>query len=105
MLTQVAKTVENQKLAAAALELRMFQMPGIRMRDENGIQTHLQRRIDVAARAIPDHPAVGLDDFELLDHSLVYRGIFFQHDFNRIEMRLQPRALDFRGLLWLVLPC
>src|ERR1700722_15596841 len=89
MLAQIAKTREDQQFPCAALQLGMLQVPCIRVRNENGVEPRLQRRIDVAARAIPHHPAVRFHDLELLHHPFVNTHVLFQHDFNRIEIRLQ----------------
>src|SRR5579862_8068268 len=58
MFQQVAKLGNDHQLAGAALQLVVFQNPGRGMRNEDGVQPRLQRRIDVAARAVADHPPV-----------------------------------------------
>src|ERR1700674_3223663 len=99
MSAQLTKTLENQKLSCSTFELGFFELPCSMVRNENGIQACVKRRIDVAARAIADHPAVRFYDFELLDHAVVGGGLFFEHNFNCIEIRLQAGALHFCSLL------
>ena len=71
----------------------------IRDRNEYRAQPGVKRRIDVAARAVAHHPAVRFHNLKLFDHAFVQAWVFFQHDFDGVEIRLQAGALDFRSLL------
>ena len=72
------------------------------MGNEHGVEPDLQCRVDVTARAISNHPAVGLHNFELLDHSRVSVRVLFDHDFDRVEIGKQAGPLNFRHLLRLL---
>src|SRR4029077_3189265 len=69
------------------------------MGNKNSIQARLERRINVAQRAVAHHPAVRLYDLELLHHAVVGARLLFQYDFNRVEVRLQARAFHLGGWL------
>src|SRR5439155_1659631 len=69
------------------------------VRNVAGVQTDLHGRVDVAARALADHPAVGLHDFVLVHQPAIGLRIFFGHDLDELEQALQPGALDLGGLL------
>src|SRR5271163_1162817 len=99
MRPHLSKTRENNKFPAAAFELALLERPGGRMRNKHSAQPGLQSGINVTPRTVPHHPTVRFDDFELLHHALVRTRILFQHDFDRIEVRLESRALHFACLL------
>ena len=68
------------------------------------IQPRLHCRIDVAARAVADHPSVGLYNFVLVHQGSICLGIFLRYNFNRLEKSLQSRSFDFCSLFgWLAL--
>src|ERR1700722_14184772 len=86
MAAKIAKRREDEQFSGAAFEFRLLEFPGGGMRNENGVESHLQGGIDVAARAVADHPPVRLHNFELADHAVVCAGVFLDHDFDRIEI-------------------
>ena len=77
----------------------MLELPGVLMRDVDGVEADLHGGIDVAARAVADHPGVVFYDFVFVDEKVVGLGIFFADDFDEFEKSLEAGALDFRGLL------
>src|ERR1700693_920886 len=99
MLMKLSKAIEDQKFSAPALDLAFFQFPGSRMWDEYRAKASMHRRVDIAARAIAHHPTVRFHNFELVDHAFVQTGIFFQHDFDGVKIRLQAGTLHLSGLL------
>ncbi len=66
--------------------------------DVDGVKTNLHGRIDIAARAVADHPSVGLHDFVFANQSAIGFKIFFRHNFYKFKKSLQPGPLDFRRL-------
>src|SRR5882724_871786 len=69
------------------------------MRDVNGIQPDLHGRVDVAARAVADHPAVSFHNLVLVNQAPVRLRIFLRYDLDGFKKSLQAGTLDFRGLL------
>src|SRR6202050_1873849 len=99
MASQFTKAGKNQKLSRAALQLAFFKLPGGRVRNEYRAQSGMKGGVDIAARAVAHHPAVRFHNFKLFDHAFVQAWVFFQHDFDGVEIRLQTGALDFCSLL------
>src|ERR1700728_613477 len=94
-----AEAVQDQKFSRTALDFAFFQFPGSRMRNEHSAQAGMHSRVDVAARTVAHHPAMRFHDFELFDHAFVQAGIFFQHDFDGIEITPPAGTLHFGSLL------
>ena len=69
------------------------------VRDEDGVEANFHRRINVAARAVANHPAVGLDDFVLVNQAAISLRIFFSNDFDEFKESLKAGALDLGSLL------
>src|SRR6266581_1547542 len=93
MPAQFAERRDDDQLAWAAQHCLVFQHPGVRVGDVHGIQTELQRRIDVAAGAVADHPAVRFHNFVLIDERPVGDMVFLRHDLDKFEEPLQTGAL------------
>jgi len=72
----------------------VFQGPGVLERDVNGVRRS-SLRIDIAARAVPIIPAVGLHDL-CCNQSAVRYGIVFRNDFDEFENPAGPIALPWR---------
>ena len=66
--------------------------------DVDGVEPNLQRGVDVAARAVADHPAMRFHDFVFPHQTSVGFWIFFADDFDKLEKSLQAGTLDFRRL-------
>src|SRR5215471_1418151 len=98
MVLKLAKTGENQEFSHAALELGLLQLPGGCVRDEDGVESRRKGRIDVAARAVPHHPATGLNDAMLAHQPLVSGYFLLSHNLDGLEESLEARALGLRGL-------
>jgi hypothetical protein len=98
MDSEFAEAGEEDEFAGAALKLLVLEDPGGVVRNEDGVEAGLKSGIDVASRAVADHPAVGLDDFELRDDALVGLRIFFGDNFDGVEISGEAGALDFGGL-------
>src|SRR5215469_9462489 len=81
MTAKVAKRRDDNQFSGAAFDFGLFEFPRGGMRNEHSVEPDLQRGIHVASRAVADHPAMRFDDFELLDHALVCRGVLFEHDY------------------------
>jgi hypothetical protein len=96
---QFAEARENDEFADTGEDGLVFELPGVLMRNVDGVEADLHGGIDVAARAVADHPGVIFYDFVFADEEVVGLGIFFADDFDELEKSLEARALDFRGLL------
>ena len=96
---EFAERGEDDEFSDAGEDGLVFELPGVLMRDVDGVEADLHGGIDVAARAVADHPGVILYDFVFVDEEIVGLGIFFADDFDELEKSLEAGALDFRGLL------
>src|SRR5256885_16949960 len=99
MAAEFAEGWEDDELAGAGHYRFVFELPGVLVRDVDGVQADLHRWIDVAARAVADHPAMGLNDFVLVDERAVHFRAFLGNDFDEFKEALQAGALDLGGLL------
>src|SRR3989442_1900522 len=88
MMAQLAKGRDDHQLAGAAQQLAVLKLPGGMVRDEDGIQARLERRIDVTAGTVADHPAVRLHDAVPVDQPGVGGHVLFRHDLDRKSTRL-----------------
>ncbi len=99
MAAQFAEAGEDHEFAGAGGDWFVLHVPGVLMRDVDGVEADTEGGVDVAARGIADHPAMGLDDFVFRDEAGVGDSILFVDDFDSFEEALQAGALDFGGLL------
>src|SRR5260370_4880520 len=98
MTAQFAKRRQDYELSRAGHRRFVFQSRGVLVGDVDGVETDLHRWIDVAARAVADHPPVGLHNFVFANESAIRFRVFFRNDFYKFKKSLQSRPLDFRGL-------
>src|ERR1700722_12091483 len=96
---EFAEGGEDDEFADAGEDGLVFELPGVLMRDVDGVEADLHGGVDVAARAVADHPGGIFDDFVFVDEEIVGLGIFFADDFDELEESLEAGALDFGGLL------
>src|SRR5580704_6952797 len=94
-----AESWQDDQLSGSSHDRLVLELPGVLVRDIDGVEADFHGGIDVAARAVADHPPVGLDDFVFVYESAVGVGIFLRHDFDEFKEALQARSLDLRGLL------
>ena len=99
MAAQFAEAGEDHEFAGAGGGGFVLHVPGVLMRDVDGVEADTEGGIDVAARRIADHPAMSFDDFVFRDEAGVSDGVFFVDDFDGLEKALEAGALDFGGLL------
>src|SRR5690348_9935866 len=99
MPPQFPELRQNHQLSRPRLHRLMFQLPRVLVRDVHGVQPHLHRRVDVAPRAVPDHPALRLHDLVLVHQARVCRRVLLRYDLDRFEKSLQPGAFHLRRLL------
>lgn len=76
----------------------MLQYPGKVVRNEDRIESGGQRRIDVRARAVSDHPSRRRFAGVVRDQVGICSYVFLGQHLNCSKMRLKPRALEFAGL-------
>ena len=82
---------KDHQLTGAGYDRFVFELPGVLVRDVDGVEADFHGRVDVTARAVANHPGVGLDDFVFVDEGTVGLGIFFVDDFDEFEKALQDR--------------
>src|SRR5579863_2974160 len=95
---QFAESRQDDTLSGAGQHRFVFQVPGVFVRDIDGIQAELERGINVAARAVTDHTAMRFYDLIFVDKPVVRLVVLLAHDFDEFKESLQTGALDFRGL-------
>src|SRR5579864_338363 len=88
MTAQFTERREDDQFPGARQHGFVFELPGVFVRNVDGIEAELERGIDVAARAVTDHPAVRLHDLMLVDEAAVSLVVFLLHDFNVLEKSL-----------------
>src|SRR6202035_1378002 len=98
MGAELAEGWQDHELAGARDYWLVFELPGVLVRDVDGVQTDLHGGVDVAAWTVANHPAVGFDDFVLTHEFAVSVRALLRNNFNELEEALQTRALDLRGL-------
>src|SRR5580693_8278749 len=59
---QLAKCRNDNQLSSARHDRFVLQLPGVLVRDVHGVESDFHRGIDVAARAVADHPALRFYD-------------------------------------------
>src|SRR6266481_3884875 len=89
---------EDDEFAGTGDDRLVFELPGMLVGDVDGVQADLHGGVDVAARAVANHPAVGFHDFVFTHEFAVGFGAFFGNDFDELEKALQTGALDFSRL-------
>src|SRR5882757_325069 len=99
MAAEFAEAGEDDEFAGAGGDGFVLHVPGVLMRNVDGVEADAKGGIDVAARRIADHPAMGFDDFVFRDEAGVGDSILFVDNFDGFEKALQSGALDFGGLL------
>src|SRR5579863_3549410 len=69
MLLQLVEALNFDQLASASIpHFFPLQRPRVRMRDEYGIQSRRERRIDIGLGRVPDHPRLRWFEFALPHH-------------------------------------
>src|ERR1700722_7007882 len=96
---EFAEGGEDDEFADAGEDGLVLELPGVLMRDVDGVEADLHGGIDVAGRAVSDHPGGVFFVLVFVDEKVVGLGIFFADDFDELEKSLEAGALDFRGLL------
>ena len=99
MTAQFAKSRQDHQFPRACHHRFVLQLPGMLMRYVYRVQANLHRWIDVAARAVSNHPSQRLNDLVFLHQVSVSLMIFLRHNLDKFKESLQPGALDFRRLL------
>jgi len=95
---EFAEGWEDDEFAGAGHYGFVLHVPGVRVRDVDGVEADFHSGVDVAARAVTDHPAVRFDDFVFVHQPGVGDGVFFGNDFDGFKKALQTGALHFCGL-------
>src|SRR5882672_2375960 len=98
MAPKLAKGRQDHELSRPRHHRFVLQGPGVLMRNVYGIQADLHGRIDVASRAIADHPAVSFHNLVLVDQAAVRLRILLRHDLDGFKKSLQAGTFDFCGL-------
>ncbi len=95
---ELAEGGEDDEFAGAGHDRFVFHVPGVLMRDVDGVEADFHGGIDVAARAVADHPALAFYDFVFVDQAGISDSVFFRDDFDGFEETLQAGALHLCGL-------
>src|SRR5260370_3246485 len=98
MTAKLAEGRQDHQFSGTRHHRFVFQCPGMLVWDVHGIEADLHCWIDVAARAVADHPPVGLHDFVFVNQSAVGLRIFFGHDLDEFKQSLQAGSLHLGGL-------
>src|ERR1700733_342777 len=96
---EFAEGGENDEFADAGEDGLVLELPGVLVRDVDGVEADLHGGIDIAARAVADHPRGVFYDFVFADEEIVGLGILFADDFDELEKSLEAGALDLGSLL------
>src|SRR6202022_786555 len=96
---ELAEGWQDDELAGAGDDRLVFELPGLLVRDVDGVEANLHGGIDVAARAVADHPAVGFYDLVFAHEFAIALRAFFGNNLDELEEALQTGALDLGGLL------
>ncbi len=88
MSAEFPKCRKDNEFARAAEDRFVFDVPGVLMRNVNGVEADFHSGINVAAWAVADHPAMGLYNFVLVDQAGVSDRVFFWDDLDGLEKSL-----------------
>src|SRR4029079_6223552 len=89
MRSELAKCRQDAHVSRTGHDRFVLKLPGVLVRDVHGVEPDLHRRIDVAARAVSDHPRMSLHDFVLVHQGAVGFVIFLGDDFDELEKSLE----------------
>ena len=67
MRPQVGECLQDEEASVGRGDLLLFEPPGVLVGNEDGVEPGLQRRVDVGARRIADHPGARGVELALLD--------------------------------------
>src|SRR5260370_36625760 len=101
---EFAEGWKNDEFSRAGDDRLVFELPGVFVRDVDGVEADLHGGVDVAARAVAYHPPVCFHDFVLAHEFSVGLGTLLGNNFDELEEALQAGTLDFGRLFaWLAL--
>ena len=84
------------------VEIFVLENPGEMVRNKDGIDTRLERWVDIGARTIADHPGLRADKLMARDELCVGGGYLLAQDFDGTEMIAKPGTKQLVGLFHLV---
>src|ERR1700731_5116047 len=93
MRSQLAERWQNHQFPRPRDYRFVLQLPGVLVRDIHRIQSYFHGWINITARAVTDHPALGLHNFVFVHQLAVSFMILFRHDLDKFEESLQSGAL------------
>src|SRR5579859_2969992 len=82
--------------------LLMLQMPGVRVRDIDGVEPGSQRGINIGAGRIANHPTLLPINLEILNNMPIGGNIFLRYHNYLAKILLNPRSLDLELLLLII---
>jgi hypothetical protein len=88
MPAEFPKRRKDNEFARAADDRFVFEVPGVLMRNVNGVEADFHSGINVAALAVADHPTMGFYNFVFVDQAGVSDGVFFRDDLDGLEKSL-----------------
>src|SRR5579862_4878894 len=80
----------------------MLEHPCVLVKQEDGMETRRQRRIDIAFGAVADHPATVRRELVAVDDRTIRRRILFRNNLDRRKMRCEPGVSQLVGLLGVI---
>ncbi len=90
MLAQIREARERQQPPVICkCNLFVFQMPGVGVGDEDGIESGGQRGVDVRAWGVADHPGLVCRQLELVEYLPVGGNLFFVNHYDLLEKMLE----------------
>src|SRR5438105_12751692 len=101
MRAQLAEALHHKQATCprGLTQLLVLQYPGLMVRNEDGIQSRGERRVDVGPGTVANHPCRTERKMEPIHQFEISRGIFFGDNLDAAEVVLQSRTLNFSGLL------
>src|SRR5260370_18919447 len=85
---EFAKGWKDDEFAGAGDDRLVFELPGMLVRDVDGVQADLHGGIDVASRAVSDHPGLSFYDFVFAPEFAIGLGTFFGNNFDELYKTL-----------------
>ena len=99
-MTQLCESIQIDKLLAGGCGLDgvVFEHPGVRVVDVDGVESGGERGIDIGAGAVADHPGGAARERMARADALIRLGVFLVRDFDGGEVFAQPGSQQLAGL-------
>src|SRR3954468_9641624 len=100
MFAKLGESADNQQLLVGwrSVQFFVFENPGVAVRNEYGVQSSSECRIDIGFRTVPDHPGGMVRAVVLVGDVRVDLGVFFGHNLDRGKIAFHSGSVDLPGL-------